>query len=885
MVKENREFKAIKWVLTQIFIAFIIFENDAQIAVSTSSISNLLNSQFTTMSVSLSNIMVNGVPIDQFFTAGNVSSFNNPTNPSFPLPNGVLLTTGNGVGAIGPNTSGSFTNNLPATSNVSTDQALNYIANGTVTNGVVLEFDFIPAGDSVSFNYLFASDEYPEFSPSTFNDAFGFILWGPGISGPYTLAGYPSGGMNLALIPGTNSPVTINNVGPGATQNPAFYVNNLSGAAYGSAIQYDGSTTLLSAGSSVECGKVYHMKLAIGNVGDQAFDSGVFLKESSFTSTEVSACGDVYGSVYYDYNSNCVRDNLDYGQANYTITIEPGGYVATTGLGGFWYLDGLPFGTYTATIDTTNLNWDLTCPVSQTFVYDATSNVTPIYGPSFGLISTNPCTDPDVSIYAPFLRRCLPNQTIYVQACNSALATGILNSSYVDVELDPLMTVTGASIAYTALGNNTYRFQTGDIYPNDCVNFNITTTISCDAELGQTMCMDASLFPVQSCVLDTIPTDPIDDLTNGGQLNGFPEPCLLPWDQSSLSVDGWCQGDSVYFSITNTGEPGGGDMECYSPMWVTVDGIVTYTDSVLIPGGETIVFSYFGNGQTWILNAEQHPLHPGNSHPNAHVEACGDTANWTPNIVNDFPQDDADPVVDIYCGVVTGSYDPNDKTGYPNGYSEEHFINPNQQLQYVIRFQNTGNDTAFTVVIRDTIDYDLNIFTVTTGVASHPYEFRMYGPRVLEWTFNNILLPDSTTNLEGSNGFVTYHVEQVPDLVPGTVIHNKADIYFDFNEPVTTNETWHTIYNGFFAVAGVNELDVEGTLFKVYPNPVNGQLTIEAGKASNERYVVYDQMGKKILSGKLGFPTTTIDVSSMNQGIYFIQIGENKSDTFKIVKL
>ncbi len=235
MVKENREFKAIKWVLTQIFIAFIIFENDAQIAVSTSSISNLLNSQFTTMSVSLSNIMVNGVPIDQFFTAGNVSSFNNPTNPSFPLPNGVLLTTGNGVGAIGPNTSGSFTNNLPATSNVSTDQALNYIANGTVTNGVVLEFDFIPAGDSVSFNYLFASDEYPEFSPSTFNDAFGFILWGPGISGPYTLAGYPSGGMNLALIPGTNSPVTINNVGPGATQNPAFYVNNLSGAAYGSA--------------------------------------------------------------------------------------------------------------------------------------------------------------------------------------------------------------------------------------------------------------------------------------------------------------------------------------------------------------------------------------------------------------------------------------------------------------------------------------------------------------------------------------------------------------------------------------------------------------------------------------------------------------------------
>jgi uncharacterized repeat protein (TIGR01451 family) len=242
-------------------------------------------------------------------------------------------------------------------------------------------------------------------------------------------------------------------------------------------------------------------------------------------------------------------------------------------------------------------------------------------------------------------------------------------------------------------------------------------------------------------------------------------------------------------------------------------------------------------------------------------------------------------VVDIYCGVVTGSYDPNDKTGYPNGYTEQHYINPNQQLQYVIRFQNTGTDTAFTVVIRDTLDYDLNIFTITPGVASHPYEFRMYGPRVLEWTFNNILLPDSTTNLEGSNGFVTYHVEQVPDLAPGTMIHNKADIYFDFNDPITTNETWHTIYDGFFAVAGVNELDIEGTTFKVYPNPVNGQLSIEAGKMTNERYVLYDQMGKKILSGKLSFPMTTIDASSMNQGVYFIQIGENKSNTFKIVKL
>ena len=293
--------------------------------------------------------------------------------------------------------------------------------------------------------------------------------------------------------------------------------------------------------------------------------------------------------------------------------------------------------------------------------------------------------------------------------------------------------------------------------------------------------MEANLFPVQSCALDTVPSDPVINDGTEGTLNGFPQPCTLPWDQSSLSVDGWCANDSIYFTITNTGEPGGGDMECYSPMWITVDGVVTYTDSILISGGQTITLVYPGDGATWILNAEQHPLHPGNSHPNAHVEACGDTTNWNPDDVNDFPQDDADPGVDIYCGVVTGSYDPNDKTGYPIGQTNQKYIQPNQQLQYVIRFQNTGTDTAFTVVIRDTLDTDLNIFTVTSGVSSHQYDFRMYGPRVLEWTFNNILLPDSTTNSDGSNGFVTFHVDQVPNLAPGTEITNDADIYFDFN--------------------------------------------------------------------------------------------------------
>jgi gliding motility-associated-like protein len=234
--------------------------------------------------VTASNITVNGSPANSLITQGNATFFDD-NGTTFPIPTGVLLSTGNGIGAIGPNSSGSYTDNNPATPNVSTDPHLSAIASASPTNGIVLEFDFVPAGDTISFNYLFGSDEYPEFSPSTFNDAFGFFLWGPGIAGPYALAGYPAGGENLAIIPGTTTPVTINNVGP--SSNVAYYVDNLGGAAYGTAIQYDGTTTLLSANATVQCGQTYHIKLAISNVGDQSYDSGVFLQANSFSSEAI----------------------------------------------------------------------------------------------------------------------------------------------------------------------------------------------------------------------------------------------------------------------------------------------------------------------------------------------------------------------------------------------------------------------------------------------------------------------------------------------------------------------------------------------------------------------------------------------------------------------
>lgn len=251
------------------------------------------------------NVTINGDPALANTPQSNMGYFTN-TNALFPIGNGLVLTTGNAIGAPGPNNQSGATNNSPATPNVAFDPHLNDIANAGVTNGIVLEFDFIPSGDTLVFNYMFGSDEYPEWSPSSYNDAFGLFLWGPGISGPFVLAGYPNGGVNLATIPG-GTPVTINNVGP--SSNTAYYVDNQNGIAYGDALQYDGTTVLLTAASTVQCNQLYHIKLAISNVGDQSLDSGVFLEAGSFSSAAVDVAvatvsGDttiVEGCTYADF--------------------------------------------------------------------------------------------------------------------------------------------------------------------------------------------------------------------------------------------------------------------------------------------------------------------------------------------------------------------------------------------------------------------------------------------------------------------------------------------------------------------------------------------------------------------------------------------------------
>lgn len=154
---------------------------------------------------------------------------------------------------------------------------------------------------------------------------------------------------------------------------------------------------------------------------------------------------------------------------------------------------------------------------------------------------------------------------------------------------------------------------------------------------------------------------------------------------------------------------------------------------------------------------------------------------------------------------ITCAYDPNDKQVFPIGYAEPHFIQNETELEYLIRFQNTGNAPATHVLVTDTIDENLDLASFELKANSHSVTTTIKPEdRVIEFFFENIMLPDSVANEPESHGLVSFLITPYPNLDPETVLNNTGNIYFDNNPPITTNTTWNTIYECVDEMAAIN---------------------------------------------------------------------------------
>ncbi len=551
----------------------------------------------------------------------------------------------------------------------------------------------------------------------------------------------------------------------------------------------------------------------------------------------------VAGTVFVDTLTNCSLDAGEMPLANWTVRATGGvtGDIkeAQTDNDGHYAILLTGQDTVFEVSLSAPFNYGQSCP--SAYMVNATVGQTVTQ--HIPVTLQNSCPLLSVDLATPRLRRCFQS-TYTVQACN--LSDQTVPDAHVEVALDTFLTYATSSIAGAAIGNNTVSFALGDLEAGECLSFTIQVLVQCAAPLGYTHCSTAHIFPDTIC------------------------PAPANWSGADVAVTGYCDGDSARLVITNVGA---GNMSQPVGFVVVEDVIMFQTGSVQLNSNQSQAYAFPANGSTWRLQASEEPGYPWGGVEAAAVEGCGGLN--TPGLVTQFSMNTPNPFDATYCLENVGSYDPNDKQAFPRGYGNEHLVEANTDLEYLIRFQNTGTDTAFTVVVLDTLSPFLDAAAVRPGVSSHPYTFALLDGSVLRFRFDHILLPDSSHNEPASHGFFKFSVPQAADNPDGTQITNQAAIFFDFNDPVLTNTTLHTIGDHFIVVRTDTPVSDPDAL-RVYPNPGSDAVQFELREWVGESlFVLTDQFGKDLRRERFSGGHYRLERRGLSTGMYYFKIVQN----------
>jgi len=557
---------------------------------------------------------------------------------------------------------------------------------------------------------------------------------------------------------------------------------------------------------------------------------------------EVETTGAYITGHLASQDQDCVFDASDQPLKYKLITFDGNGItevVSTNGTGYFNVL--LPVGTYNVSYN--NSIYTTMCQNNFQVTLGTVGDTTTVDLLEQVAIE---CPFMEVSISTPFLRRCFTN-FYYVDYCNQG--TSVATDASIEVTLDPDMDAIDALIPYTE-NNGVLTFELGDVEPGECSSFWINTFLdsTCDSTvLGQTHCVEAYIFPDTLCI-----------------------PSNSSWSGASINVNGTCLGDSIEFLIINDGT---GDMDQPLEYIIIEDAVMFAPQPFQLNAGEQIAFRRATNGATLRLEADQVAGHPGNSQPSVALEGCTTGTNFSTGFITQFSQDDANLFVDIDCQENIGAYDPNDKQGFPRGYESAGFIKANTPLEYHIRFQNTGTDTAFNVVIEDVLPEELDLTTLRVGASSHDYDWELTKERKLIFYFNDIMLPDSNINEPLSHGFVRFKIDQNPDLSDGTTFENEAGIFFDFNDPIITNRTLHTIGTDFLPVSTI-QVFVPDVKVELFPNPFSTRTSFRFSSTSLDdlQLSVFSSTGQLVRQEAISTNVYDFDRRGLPEGLYFFEI-------------
>jgi hypothetical protein len=562
----------------------------------------------------------------------------------------------------------------------------------------------------------------------------------------------------------------------------------------------------------------------------------------------------VEGQVVIDDNLNCLKDSSEQGLRGQWIKFAE----TTSSIVKYVFIDDslgnyrayLGTGVYEMTIIPSGPYWE-SCPDTQMVTINNNNNM--VHQRDWTLQPLVSCPALQVDIAAPFLRMTGGGSAYTVSYCNvgSLPAQG----AYVEVDIDADLNVLSSTLPIVNQVGTVYSFSLGTVGIGACGSFKIQVVVDTSAQFEQTHCTEAHIYPDSICA----PT------WTGPRVDGFAN----------------CQNSQIDFTVENAGAA----MLSPQPYTIFEDNIAMRTGTVNLGSGQsTMLMQTAAPGKTYRIEVDQAPGFPGllgNLVFSSTIEGCTPFSDGSFNtgFVTQFSNGHSAPFLAIDCQQNIASYDPNDKAAQPAGYGAAHYIAQNIALDYKIRFQNTGTDTAFNIVILDTLSSHLDITSLQMGASSHAYTWSLTG-NVLKVSFPNIMLVDSIANEPLSHGFFRYRIAQNTNNPIGTLIENQAAIYFDYNPAIFTNTTFHTVGENFVnATVSVEDIYVEGVSVKVYPNPFEYETTIEVEVANEYERLelnIFDISGRKI---------ETLETSGTNQikffregleaGIYIYQLKGN----------
>ncbi len=552
----------------------------------------------------------------------------------------------------------------------------------------------------------------------------------------------------------------------------------------------------------------------------------------------------VWGLVTVDADGDCSYSAGDKGLAGWVVELSQGAqkYYRTTDASGR-YAIALPAGTYTARLISRNDVWSV-CDDRITVV--ATGDEVGLQ--SFVVKAKVACPQMVVDVVTPALQRCAEN-TYVISYENQGSA--VAENAKVELTFDEDLSFVKTSAPNFIVSQGKVVFDIGEVAVGQKSSFRLVLNLACTTTLtGQTHCVSATVFPNDLCIP------------------------AVGWTGANLRLEATCDEtqNSVIFTLFNAGT---GDMSSARTYIVTEDDVMTPPQPVMLDAQEEVTISLPADGTTYRLTAGQDTNYPFASlFTTLAVEGCGDDGSgaFTTGFVTQFEESDRDVFTDRECRESTTSRQPNQIIGLHKGYGPDKLIQRDAHLEYTICLQNTGFDTALAVLVKNPLAAELDLTTLQMGASSHPYTYRINQQRELVVRLENIMLPDSLTDKEGSTAFFRYTISPVEDVADGTRIENRAFVYFDYTDPAMTVPEFHTLGSNFVMTSVAWVGDPAGVRF--YPNPVQKDIILDfsASGAEVAEYSVTDLQGRVLIGGTVYNSVYTIPCDHFPPGQYFVRV-------------